>query len=823
MTYNFDNIPQELKDLVQWVCWKYETPFGSKPTKVPYDPRGIVPHRASTMKRDDWCSFEEARAAYENSNGLYDGIGFVFSEADEFCGIDFDDPQGDPEMWERQQIIFKAVPSYAELSPSGKGLHIICKAKVPFGKKRADVEIYSSGRYFTMTGNVERNAPIVDCQDAVSQIWEQLGVSATIANFNGDPFPKHEDQAIYDMAANAKNGELFVRLWNGDWTGYPSNADGSGSSEADFALIDIIAHYSNNKPQIQRMFETSALGKRAKYAQASASRRATLIGYMVNKSFDRKLPPVDLSAIMNSFNEARAASPSAVAPSAVMPNPHGTAPAPGAIVADTVAPDHFPPASTPGPFYDGFDLSIWQRQVPSPDTLIGGIAKFIYDASPRPIYEVSLCAALGFMAGMCGRAYNVTGQGLNLYIMLLASSGTGKETMASGISKIVETVAGLRPELDKGVDDIFRRIIGPSDLASGQGLLRALGDSPTHCFVSITGEIGLKMQQICSDRASAADTQLQRVILDLFNKSGKSGVIQPTAYSDKTKNTPIIKQPAYTMLGEGVPQTFYQALDERAVSSGLIPRFICVEYNGPTPYFNKHGSSVVPPPALIHKIDTWYTAVVSRMHKNDIYDVRCSHEAEVMSERLDKYQIDKMNAADDDVLKSVWNRLHAKVMRVAALLAISENTDAPLISPHNIEWATSLVMTDIVRMIGKLNRGELGVTRHLTEQDQRIQSAIRYYFSKEWHQFAKGDRIRPDLHEAKIIPYHFIQHHASGKACFANDKRGAKVAFNAAILDLIDRNIIEEVKNVQQRADLKLGSGRFFTVVNYDWIFDTTI
>lgn len=76
-------------------------------------------------------------------------------------------------------------------------------------------------------------------------------------------------------------------------------------------------------------------------------------------------------------------------------------------------------------------------QVLFPPGLIGEIAQYIYDQSPRPHLSISLAGAIAFMAGICGRSYNTyTGAGLNQYILLLASTGMGKEAAAGGIANV---------------------------------------------------------------------------------------------------------------------------------------------------------------------------------------------------------------------------------------------------------------------------------------------------------------------------------------------------------------------------------------------------
>ncbi len=142
------NIPEELRRSPQWVVWRLEERDG-KPTKIPYMAGGVG--RASSTDLMTWRTFEEAVQALKT--GRYDGVGFVFCSGDHFTGIDLDgcrDPEtGALEEWAAE--IIEAFGGYAEASPSGTGVHIIVRGKAP-NKKRGRVEVYSSERFFTMTG-----------------------------------------------------------------------------------------------------------------------------------------------------------------------------------------------------------------------------------------------------------------------------------------------------------------------------------------------------------------------------------------------------------------------------------------------------------------------------------------------------------------------------------------------------------------------------------------------------------------------------------------------------------------------------------------------
>ncbi len=146
-----NNIPDELKQYDQWVVWK-AVHRDDKITKVPYDAKSG--EHAKANDPNTWSSFDKAWDAYES--GLYTGIGFVLTKDDPFCGWDLDhcrDVETEKiEDWAKD--IVDRLGGYTEASPSGTGLRIIVKAKLPpRGRKKGNIEIYENGRYLTMTGH----------------------------------------------------------------------------------------------------------------------------------------------------------------------------------------------------------------------------------------------------------------------------------------------------------------------------------------------------------------------------------------------------------------------------------------------------------------------------------------------------------------------------------------------------------------------------------------------------------------------------------------------------------------------------------------------
>ncbi len=148
-----ENIPEQLTERPQWVCWRVVEREGKKPTKVPYTPG--TERRASSTDLMTWRTFREALDAYEAGEPPYDGIGFCFCSADPFVAVDLDDCRdletGNVAPW-AQKIIYSFSEAYVEISPSGTGIHIIACGVLKEGVKTKNVEVYGQDRFFTISG-----------------------------------------------------------------------------------------------------------------------------------------------------------------------------------------------------------------------------------------------------------------------------------------------------------------------------------------------------------------------------------------------------------------------------------------------------------------------------------------------------------------------------------------------------------------------------------------------------------------------------------------------------------------------------------------------
>src|SRR5215208_2028462 len=200
-------VPSELLETPQWVARRGKVPVdpktgaGAKVSSNPEDP---------TKARDTWGTLDESASRAER-DGL-DGAGFVFSEDDPYCGVDLDgcrDPRtGKIAEW--AQEIIDELASYTEASPSGTGVHVIVRGVLPRSGKSGQIEMYDSGRYFTVTGEHLEGTPktVRSVQQALLELHRKtFGDPIT----SGDFAPTLEDDNHTPKAIRKLDDDQLLR------------------------------------------------------------------------------------------------------------------------------------------------------------------------------------------------------------------------------------------------------------------------------------------------------------------------------------------------------------------------------------------------------------------------------------------------------------------------------------------------------------------------------------------------------------------------------------------------------------------------------------
>lgn len=184
------NAPAPLRDLPFWMCWRFEQFKGEdKPRKLPYWPDGTRRHGEQGNPQDlaRLTTFAAAREAAIKRG--FDGVGFAHTKAGGVITLDFDGCVTDGVV--RPDVLELVEGTYAEFSPSGKGIHAIFfgPPDILFNHKtkaQGDdfaVEAFSSTGFTTFTGWTLEHVDVLGYEDHIARIPQKV-IEACQRRFN---------------------------------------------------------------------------------------------------------------------------------------------------------------------------------------------------------------------------------------------------------------------------------------------------------------------------------------------------------------------------------------------------------------------------------------------------------------------------------------------------------------------------------------------------------------------------------------------------------------------------------------------------------------
>lgn len=726
MRLDWLRIPQELRERPQWAVATLNIKPDGKPDKAPINP--ATGRYANSVDPSTWVSFDTA------INSGYPVIGFMLSKDDPFTIIDLDSKEGlSAEDQARQVKVFETFHSYAERSQSGRGCHIILRGKIGGGFNRDGVEVYDQERFMICTGDVVRQAAVAEGNAYLAQLVKEMQPAGP-ADLPASEAERLDDDALIAKAYNAANGAKFKELFenrpgpDADW------------SRLDAALAQMIAFYTRNHEQALRVFARSALyrpetkGKNPEHYHND---------YLLRRTFGRAWAlerPREANIEIGREMAQRLLAQQEAPASAITCLPE--APLPG---------------------------------------LVGDIAAYLEYTAQRQVREVAVGGALAFMAGLVGRHYNVSGTGLNLYLVLVAETGRGKESAAAGIDQIV--ASAQMPFL--------HQVRGPGAVASGQALIRALDEQPF--MFSIFSEFGHFFRMMTHPKASTVDIRTRAVMLDLFSKSGQYQTLQSTVYSDRDKNTQTVTAPCFTFLGDTTPDVLFGAMDPSQISEGFLGRLTPVIYEGPRPPRNPN-AGLAPHPELISRITALATSVANMLHTNAFAQIGTAPDAGAILDAFDKECDARINGGS--IAAELWNRAHLKALRIAGVIAVGINHYEPIIDAATAQWAVDFVSLTTQALEARIDTGDYGEgeTRHHPAILKALQDWRRLDADKKLKTYRIAKALLP---HAELIPYSYFRRRLKMVKAFQDDRRGMVRAIRDAIQDAVDLGVLQRVTDEQ--------------------------
>jgi putative DNA primase/helicase len=241
----YDNIPPQLKQRPNWVVWGVR----DAPLKAPFNPSSLLIGRLSPAKagaKETWDTYEAAAECVRR--GLARGIGYEFDGNGSY-GVDLDHVIGEDGALtpEAKEVVGK-LDSYTEISPSGSGLHLFAYAPgadiTRHRKKDYFLEIYTEGRYFTVTGNAYGGVKPIETRTSELQAIHDkflLPEPKQVSRLPPPAAPISDTETERCLKTGLERDKVFAALWNG------GRRIGNESAD-DQALLNKLAYWCNADP-----------------------------------------------------------------------------------------------------------------------------------------------------------------------------------------------------------------------------------------------------------------------------------------------------------------------------------------------------------------------------------------------------------------------------------------------------------------------------------------------------------------------------------------------------------------------------------------------
>jgi hypothetical protein len=439
------------------------------------------------------------------------------------------------------------------------------------------------------------------------------------------------------------------------------------------------------------------------------------------------------------------------------------------------------------------------------------IAAYLLGAAPRPLVEAAVAGTLGLLAGINGRAYTVSkpATGLNLYVLLVASSAMGKEAIHRIQVLIDKACAGV-PALNPA-----RAFVVSSNPVSEAALTRELSENPG--YVNLLDEVGRKLLEMSKAQISSPLYGLRTMLTALWEKSGPGSRIGGRRYAKKEDNIPDICAPGYSILGDGTPGNVYKALNTDAAEDGFLSRFTLIDCPSvKRPSLNEY-AEVVPSDELLELVRRMLW--VSLGHQDDdrialTTDLGAQRILAAFDEECDKW-ITK--AGKDESRRALWTRALMKVYRVAGNLAVADHwhshmpghtTAQPEIHAEHVKWAIALERRNIATLQGRMDRGDAGEDDDAREK--KLLAIIKKYVTRGPSPSYK--KIPEGMVKRGILPRSYLANQTSNVAAFKSHKLGPNSALDLAIRALVDNGVVREMQKTEFSEDFGF-QGRCFQLM----------
>ena len=469
---DYDRVPQELRDVRQWHCWRMGKNKDGEDVKYPMQVNGTS---AKSNDASTWVDFETA----ESASQFYSGLAFEIT--DPWTGVDLDDcidEQGIKPWCVEILFRFDGI-GFAEVSPSGTGIKILTRGRKPAGSRsqhrfaEGQIECYDNRRFWTVTGDLYNGQDeIGDGQQAIDWLCEKFlskekkpveaPVCPVVPRAGGSTLEKRAQSYLQSVPQAAEGGRNQAAF---SLAGHLRSFEHDGETLSEMQILDICREWNsrNTKPladdELQR-------------AISSSGRNGTPREIKHNRPMEAFHSEVDLSGILGQERG------------------------------------------------DDFDDEQFCAGAVPESGLLREVFDYYCHTSHRTSYVMGLAVAVSLCETISGRRIaSHTDMRTNDYNVIMAPTASGKEACETAITKILQAAGTV--------------CMIPPDVQSGNGLMKAIHSCP--CGIWCCDEFGKVLESILDKKSNNGHAkQIGTHLLRLYSKS--AGLYGGAAHADGIRN-----------------------------------------------------------------------------------------------------------------------------------------------------------------------------------------------------------------------------------------------------------------------------------------------
>jgi len=323
-----------------------------------------------------------------------------------------------------------------------------------------------------------------------------------------------------------------------------------------------------------------------------------------------------------------------------------------------------------------------RTEMPWPPGLLGELAEDAYNMQIYQYKEVAIVSAIGLIAGIAGRKFNVSNTGLNVYLTLIMDTGMGKDSIVKFISSVLMNV------MEDGDTTIQPSFLGKSKFTGSKAIVNRMKNALSQ--ISVFTEAGLLLKTKSGDQSG-----LLRALLDLYTKSGENDVFIGAEYSDEDKSVPNLRAPALSIINESTADILQEAFRENnSIDSGHLPRQSIYRVIGDKPYRNWTGGGFHVRDECIKKLRNLVMKcgkVQAQAHPK-AWHFTFAEGIRQRAMKLEEYFTDEYNKnrTVNNTRANMASRMPLKALKFAAIASVFNHHDLE-IRETEWEWAEAMV------------------------------------------------------------------------------------------------------------------------------------